>query len=231
MSGGHTAGFVAVLPPLFLMASLWASSADDSPPKRHPSPKAVFDAWREARARRDWRTCFYLLTREVQDYAVFESYFSCAINDSKDTNAILKRFAVDEATLTSDLRREYKAKHGVEPADDKSLQDALEKEYKAQHGVPPDSPHDVMSDILSRRIKDKAGFCESAANVLSDRPASPIGDLEQVVVQDDTATGHASVQGFHHETPPGGAPRKVEDKLDKTFRFRKVDGGWLLDSL
>ncbi|MDR3634848.1 MAG: hypothetical protein P4L84_13675 [Isosphaeraceae bacterium] len=231
MSSDSTAGFVALLLPLLLSAGPWACSADNGPPKRYPSPKAVFDAYREARARRDWRTCFSLMTRELQDDVIFECDFACEVRDDKDTNAILKRFGIDEATLMSDLRREYKAKHGVEPADEKAFQDALEKEYKAAHGVPPPSPRYVWTDILRRHVKDRAGFYEAAVNLIVDHPPSPIGDLEQAVIHDDTATGRATVPAIHPERPPGEAPRKVEDTRYKTFRFRKVNGGWLLNSV
>ena len=231
MSVGRTANLATWLLPLLLMAGPWACPADDGPPKRHPSPKAVFDAWREARVRRDWRTCFSLLTSEVQDYVVFESYFSCSIKDSKESNAVLKRYGADWETLTNDLRRESKTKHGVEPTDDKVLWDALEKEYKASHGIPPHSTHHLLTDILRGHLKDKAGFCEAAAKVLPNNPASPIGDLERVTVQGDTATGHAAVSVAQQTMPPGEAFGKIEDKLDKKFQFREVDGGWLLDSL
>lgn len=230
MSGESTTRCVALLLPLFLSAGPWACSANDGHTKRYASPKAVFDAYREVHARRDYRMCFSLLSLERQDDAVFEAFFACAMHPQK-TNAILKRYGVDEATLTSDLRREYEAKHGVEPAGDKALDDDLDKEYEAAHGVPPASRRDVMCDVLRRRIKDKAGFYEAAVNLLVDHPPSPIGDLEQVTVKDDTATGRATVSNFHCESPPNEAPRRVEDRLDKTFRFRKVNDGWLLDSL
>src|SRR4051794_9661804 len=105
MCSGSAGGFAALLLPLFLVAGPFACSADDGPPKRYPSPKAVFDAYREACARRDWRRCFSLLTREIQDGVVFEVYFGCNIRDSKESRAILKRYGVDDATMTSYLRR------------------------------------------------------------------------------------------------------------------------------
>jgi hypothetical protein len=227
MSGRPAAGLVALLPPLFLMAGPRACSADDGPPKRYPSPKAVFDAYREAGARQDMRAVLPLLTRHMQDDIVFEYYQGCHIGDSKESRAVLKRFGVDWETLTSDLRREHKAKHGVEPADDEALWDVLVKEYKAEHGSAPAVwPDDLMGDILGRRIKDKAGFCEAAYNVLRDGPPRSIGDLEGVDVQGDRATGHAALRlPVAHGQEPGS-----KGIFDKTFLFRKVNGGWLLDS-
>lgn len=243
MSRVPSAGFIALLLPIFLSAG--ACSADDGLPKLYPSPKAVFDAYREACARRDWRACFPLLSREGQDDAVFEAYFSLMMDPQDEQSyAVLKRYGVDETTLTRDLKREYKAKHGVEPADDKALLDFLEKEYKAKHGV--DAPEsrdtwsreldlwyrDIWTDVLWRHIKDKAGFYAAAVNLALEKyPDPPLGDLEQVAVQNDTATGRVAFPSFHYETPPGKKTRKVEDTIYKTFYFRKVNRGWLLDSL
>ena len=53
-------------------------------PKRYASPIAVFDAYRKARDKRDSRVVFSLLTPEVQNDAVFESFFACMEQGSKE---------------------------------------------------------------------------------------------------------------------------------------------------
>jgi hypothetical protein len=231
MSNTSSAGFVASLVPLLLFMVSCVNSVDDTQKKRYPSPAAVFDAYREARSGRDWRKCFSCLTSKVQDDAIFENVFACAEHDSKEERAILKKYGVDEATLTDTLKKEYKAKHGVYP-DDATLNDALDKEYGAdaaksgaaqigtKSGPPPVATNrDVMRNIVSTHVKDKAGFFEANASLLEKNAITPLGDLEQIVVNGDTATGRANVG------------RQIEDKIYKSFRFRRVNGGWLLDSL
>ena len=93
--------------------------------------------------------------------------------------------------------------------------------------VPP--PHDdqLWRDVVVANVKDKAGFFEAVAKLSEKDPVWPVGDLEQVVVQSDTATGRAKLTFV----PSAGEPRPTVDKIDKTFKFRRVNGGWLLDSL
>ena len=61
MKSGFTRCFVASLVPLFLLAASCASSGGQTDPKRYESPKAVFDAYRQAREKRDYRAIFLLL--------------------------------------------------------------------------------------------------------------------------------------------------------------------------
>ena len=87
--------------------------------------------------------------------------------------------------------------------------------------------YDVARNLVAAHVKDKVGFFEEVAKLSEDRPISPVGELEQVTAQGDSATGHSKMS----ITPgPGESPPAVE-KIDKTFRFRRINGGWLLDSL
>ena len=199
-------------------------------PNSYPSPAAIFDAYRKARDKRDARAVFSLLTPEAQSDAVFETVFSCM--ERQGTDAITGR--------RSDAKEigRIVEKHFDYPA----VVDDYNTQYKKKHGTDPKtSPHDdkVWYDAVTAHVKDKAGFYvavtkhfeERAAKLHEEKPVSPLGDLEHVVVQDDTATGHAATFGFHYETPPGKPTQKVEDRIDKTFKFRRINGGWLLDSL
>jgi hypothetical protein len=220
MCGRSTAGFVAAVVPLFVLTVSCPVSADDKAPKRYSSPTAVFDAFREARDKRDWRKVFPLLTPEAQSYAVFESFFECTELGSKRTGDAVPKY-VDLATLTEDYHKAYKKKHGI------GLDEA-EAKYKNE---PTDAnrPHDteLWSDVVVAHVTDKVGFCEAVAKLSEKEPVWPLGDLEQLAVHGDTATGKAKLTLVRQ---PRGSPPAV-DKIDKTYRIRKTDGGWLLDSL
>jgi len=230
MINGFTDWFTLLVVPFFLLATSCASSGDHNTQERYPSPKAVFDAYREARAKRDAWVVFSLLTPQTQNDAVFEAIFSCM--ERQGTDAIKgRRSEAEEIGRVVERYFDYPA-----------AEDDYNKRYKKKHGTDPNTSrrdNQLWYDAVTAHVKDKAGFYvavtkhfeESAVKRHEEKPISPIGDLEQVAVQDDTATGHAATLGFHYDTPPGKPAQRVEDNIDKTFKFRKVNGGWLLDSL
>ena len=140
------AGFVASLVPILLFTASCASSGDDKADtgtqKRYPSPTAVFDAYREARSKRDWRKCFSCLTPEEQNNAVFESFFECAESNSKESRAICKKYGLDEAALNDALEKTYKAKHGV---------DVAKSGARTQSGAKSGPPPRAGSRLAARR--------------------------------------------------------------------------------
>ncbi len=82
-------------------------------------------------------------------------------------------------------------------------------------------------------MKDKLGFVEAVGKSFGkERKASSPrlwGVLKDVVIVGNTATGRAALPGY--ENAPERGPKKVQEKIYKTFTFRRVNGGWLLDSL
>lgn len=231
MSRGFTDGFAASLVPLFLLAASCANSGSDKTPNRYQSPKAVFDANREAQRKREWRKVFSLLTPEMQNDAAFESFFASMMHP-KETGLIVPQY-VDVATLNEDYQKQYKKKHGIDLA-------KFEQEHENDPTfVPPPHDEQLFRDVLAAHIKDKAGFYEAVAKCFDERdarrhelgPIMPLGDLEHLVVNDDTATGTAkqTILPRPGESPlkPGQAPPIYE----KPFKFRRINGGWLLDSM
>jgi hypothetical protein len=212
------ARIVVAVVPLFALTALYLASADDKAPNRYASPAAVFDAFRKARAKKDMRSVFPLLTPEAQDHCVAESFFSCMEAGSKRTGDVVPKF-VDGAALTDDYDKAYKKKHDVATA--------KREQRKNPTSAPP--PHDgqLWNEVVVAHVKDKVGFCEAVEKLFGNNPVEPLGDLEQVAVDGDTATGKAKLT---LGPLPGELPRAV-DKIDTTYRFRKIDGGWLLDSL
>ena len=63
--------------PLLVFLVSQVSLGGEEPPKSYSSPTAVFDAYREARIKRDARTVFSLWTPQAQNDAVFEAFFGC----------------------------------------------------------------------------------------------------------------------------------------------------------
>jgi hypothetical protein len=98
----------------------------------------------------------------------------------------------------------------------------------------------LWRDAIVAHVKDKAGFFEAVVKYLhersakrhDERPVSPLADLEDLDVRGDTATGHAketivpNVAGGESPLVPGRSPQIYE----KPFAFRRINGGWLLDS-
>jgi len=78
-------------------------------------------------------------------------------------------------------------------------------------------------------VKDKAGFFDAVAKLRVDT-IDPLGDLTQVAIKGNTATGRAKKTLIpmpgESPTPPGSAPPVYE----KTVEFRRINGGWLIDT-
>jgi hypothetical protein len=222
-SGTRTVLVAALVAP---MLGLAASGADRETgrtnlgtQKRYASPKAVFDAYREAREKHDKRKLFSLLTPNAQNYAVFESFFACTEQGSKEMGSIVPTY-VDLPATVDDYEKRYKKKHGIDPA----------------KPLPPDA-HDgeLWCDAIVSHVKDKAGFYEAVSNHFDERaakrhekrPVPPLGELQHLDVHGEWASGTAKLTII---PGPGESPPRV-NPIDKSFRFRKVNGGWLIDSL
>jgi hypothetical protein len=224
--------FAMLIVPLFLLTASCESSGDDKTQVRYPSAKAVFDAYREAREKREWGKLFSLLTPQAQKDAVFEDFFSCTMSNSGEAAAIIRKY-VDGAEANSEYEQRYKKKHGIDLAKHRAGHETDPK-Y-----VPPEHDDQLWRDVVAAHVKDKAEFNAAVAKYFDERdaerhevePVMPLGKLEHLVVHDDTATGSAkqTVLPRPGESPlkPGQAPPVYE----KPFTFRRVNAGWLLDSL
>jgi hypothetical protein len=213
--------------PLFLFLASCASGGEGNNGTeiqiRYPSPTAVFDAYREARDKREWRKVFSLLTTDAQNDAVFESLFACAAGNPNNQQEIIKKY-VDIAAVDAEYEKKYMEKHGIDIAESNRLHGSDPK-YKPRA---PD--RDLKVDATALHVKDKAGFVEAVAKLSEKNPVSPLGALEHLVVKGDTATGSAkeTVLPRSGESPlkSGQSPPVYE----KPFEFRRVNGSWLLDS-
>jgi hypothetical protein len=133
-------------------------------PIKYSSPQAVFDAYREAIGKRDWRTAYFCYTLESQKSAVFETYF--ASQERRQTKAIedvLKK-------LTGG-----KSLEGAKPPDHADNAQVADFMYKVV-----DDPAAFFSE-MNTVLHD------------ADHPLDAPGKLHDVSVDGDTATGHTAV--------------------------------------
>jgi WD40 repeat protein len=196
---------------------------------RYECPEAVFWTYWRAYFRGDARKLFSLRTETRRNSIVFDAYFKCRENQDAETTRGHRAAAaaigqivgkyVDAATLEDDYQKQYKEKHGM---DLKELRVDHQNNKKPATLARHDDP--LWRDIVAAHVKDKAGFVEAVAKYFQKRDPkqsdyyaiTPLGGLEQLVVEGDTAKGRAKF------TYPA--------IYDEPFVFRRVNGGWLIDS-
>ncbi len=212
--------------PLVLLTIVSARAGDGSSKDSYSSPKTVFNAYREASAKRDRRKLFACYTPRVQDFIVCNSYFVCVERNSKEDIAALNKY-VDEARIKQEYEKKYEAKHGVD------LGKLLKEHGNDPNFVPPPRDDQLWVDAVVANVKNKLEFVEAVAKVTERKPVPRRGDLEGLVIQGDTATGHAKetllpdVEAGETPLKPGESPAVY----DRPFKFRRINGGWLIDSL
>lgn len=247
---GSTAGFVVLLGPILTFSGLSAAGgaekADPNAVKRYESPKAVFEAYRVARQKRDSCKLFSLMTAEVQNAEVFEAFFECMElrgadvatarrSDTKEIDRIIKEY-VDTRTLDRDYEKAYQKKHGIDLK--KFTED--HQHDKTPVSAPPQD-EELVQSVVAAHVEDKAGFFEAVEKYLHERavkeqsvgPVHPLGDLQQLAVHGDTAEGRAK-ETILPNVAGGEGPLKSGESpavYDRSFKFRRVNGGWLIDSL
>ncbi len=85
------AGAIALSLPIFLFVASSSIAGDGSSKGSYQSPTAVFNAYRQAGAKRDLRKLFSCYTPRVQDGVVFDSFFASAERNSKEDIAIFDK--------------------------------------------------------------------------------------------------------------------------------------------
>jgi hypothetical protein len=193
----------------------------ESAMKVYPSPRALFEAYRDASRHGDWQAIYHMSTSEAQRNMVFESYFACGEVSTPALKALQDKFGPSEATLGKTLREEYGRKHGADIGQGETAGNAARDQ-------------DLLRQVFFALTKDKVGFfteVQKELNKQGGRSLAPViaGDLEDLTVNGDTATGRVVVRLFHLGHDRGGGPeREVETTSYTTFHFRRVKRGWLL---
>jgi hypothetical protein len=183
--------------------------------KVYKTPQEVFVAFQAAGIKNDWQTGVACLTEVSQDTWVgFNAYFTVFLKNVSETIARNKavdrtgRFAEEAKTLDQIL-----SKHGIGP---KALQTAgLER--GAQFANLDESEAQKRFKKLADMVKDHAGFLHdwfATLKKLGKLPAQGpfIGELKDVKVQGNTATGKRVMPQFTH--PIG---------------FKKIEGSWKIE--
>lgn len=211
-----------VLSTLALVCS-WAlakSMADETnKPQNLPiynSPRAVYDAFRMAISNEDWRAVYSCLTPQMKLAVVWElledSYIS---RETKTIEEVRKKYGFDANAAMLEYNRRIKEKQGVLP-------------HEQQVRLPDRS---LIQEIVSAQITDKEGFFVEMTKALGRSELEPeLGELEQIQVEGEKATGRANKMVFHLEGGVGVPDRKVGEKITATFRFSKEKGSWLIDT-
>ncbi len=227
-------------------------------PKVYSSPGEVFDAYRKARDKDDWRTLFSCLTKESQELEVFEVFIACeTTSHHQEARAVCKKYGVDNVSINTIYYAKYKRKHGIDIAQivterennaKKANESRQKKRAKDQSdggaavvaaspsedlGPPlPPRDEDLIHEVISAQIKDKAGFFEEAHVAIACKPEIDleprIGPLEQVTIHGETAIGRAKMTMFHLESTDGKTSNKIGSTSDETFNFQRVNSSWLL---
>lgn len=212
-----------------------ADKAKPEAPRLYSSPDAVFNAFREASKKHDWRTAFFCLTPQAREAAVLEAFSLCNLSTrNPKIPGILKKFGAEGKVVYAEYQRRYREKYGEAPQEIKPAPPAFSRPpspFPEEKDWPPFPPRDqdLLRKIVNGLITDKPGFYEAVNNIL-EYGRAPIGKLEDLIIQGDTATGQASKTLYVINIGAGGRPEKeLEEALKEIYCFRKLNGAWFID--
>lgn len=216
----------------FLLIALTAASGQEAARTRssatrgYPTPKAVFDAHREASRKQDYRTFFACLTPEAQRVGLFETYFASGTAPLEKSAAIK---AITDQHIQGNwqetFKERYREKFGIDYANARQQQ-AKNPSIR----LPNDT--ELLAEVLAEHISDQVGFFADMSAVLFTPETPPTfgNDLRNVVITGDTATGQTESQTESIGSDGQGQNRKEIRKYQLTIRFRRTNAGWLLES-
>jgi hypothetical protein len=218
----------------------------------YSSPQVVYEAFRRAAARQEYRVAFLSLTPGFQEREVFESFMVCMDSGLPAVRALLRKYHVDSEALMAAYADRYQQKHGTDIL--KLRLDYAQKRFKAQEeylrqhpearaagggiaipsaklGPPPPEDEELIYRSVVAVIADKVGFYEEVNQTIALDPDTlpRFGDLEGLNVEGETATANACVTSFVLHSGRGGPLEKDAETRDKIVRFRLLDGSWLID--
>ena len=236
MSGSFTIRFLTFPVLIILFAASCMGSENEKTSsgiqKRYQSPKDVFDAYRKACEKRDYPTIFLLSSPKRQSDAVYEAFFACTEQTFQEMGPIIPKY-VDMVGLSNDYNEQYRKardRSRKAPSRSRATRTPLGRARPAMIGcgttrwfptsrIRQDSLRRLPSTRITRWPKPGAAL----------DPISPLGELEDLSVQGDTATAHAKMTILPRvasgESPlqPGQSP----PVYDKPVEFRRSQR-WLV---
>jgi hypothetical protein len=167
----------------------------------YSSPEATFETYRDAVAKKDWKSAMTALTPESNDKVVggLMAVTALASIFNPDAAAVLQKHGLD----TKEMLGKLAAAALTNPA---GGQDAVAQNTRQYLDSIADKPAFVGDVVAWLEANNK-----EAENKLAQAATA---ELSNVQVTGDTATGQLSV-------PIGGSGTSI--------RFRKVDGRWLIE--
>jgi hypothetical protein len=189
------------------------------------NPQEVFDAFRLAHAKRDWRTVLSCFTPRAKEDAIFEVYFNCNIllHDPR-VRTLLAKHNIQPERVDAEYLQRHQKKQKEERA---TLTQGVAPQVASQVKRPD---RELLKVIVNEQVVDADEFFESASDIIfKERLIPEIGGLTCVSVSSNSACGDASKTVFHLETRAGQPEQVVAQKLEVEYAFCKVRGGWLID--
>ena len=219
-------GILPLIVPLSPGLSQDATTTNTTVIRGYPTPKAVFDANREASRKQDYRTFFACLTSEAQRVCLFETFFASGTAPSEKSAAIK---AITDKYIQGNweeaFKVRYREKFGIDYAN-------ARKQQAKNPAIRLPNDTELLAEVLAEHIPDQVGFFSDMSAVLFTHDTSPpLGsDLSNVVINGDTATGQTESQTESMGSDGQGPYRKEVRKFQMTIRFRRTNAGWLLDA-
>jgi hypothetical protein len=196
-----------------------ANSPVDKSKNDHSSPQAVYRSFVEASEKHEWQLRYRCLTPVSQRKVVYWVFLLCGMSDSAEAKQLQSTHMGDRDKLFQEYRQRYLAKHG---------ELAFTPE---QTGIKDET---LFIDTLFSLVEDREGFYAAVSKLFGDSGhSSPIGELRDVIISGDFATGVGTVT-ISSTTSREDSKEKVETrrwiKHDRTYEFRKINGEWLIDN-
>ena len=166
--------------------------------------------------------------------------------------ALVERYGIEQMAISAECCKRYKEKHGI---DIEKIQTQYQEkrasavaEYYRKQGITEPAPvpeyvtkdivmprlppmeKDLDQKILFERIGDRVAFLVAAYKVLRNPDDDPkcIGQLNNVRVNGDKATGQATQRIYNLRSTAGQPPQKGWQDIDGPFYFIKINGGWFI---
>jgi hypothetical protein len=203
----------------------------------YASPVEVFDAYRTAHEKGDYRTEFLCLTPDSQDQTVFGCFASCleVRGDCPKAMEALKKNGLDPALVDAEYKKAYRQRHGVIPIgiDEGGAHNdgILAPAPATRNKQPPPPPDDViLQKVVLRFVKDKAEFCEDVSKVGGDDgDSSQIEELKGLDIRNDIAVGQAVRTSDVPRLDSATGRKSEKQRVLEQFTFRRIRGRWFME--